>query len=84
MKRARILVEREKTHGDFIENALISQEIKALFRRHGYEQLNPIFREVLDMKAMKLARILSGHAEFKDHWLDDSGYSLLAAEACED
>jgi hypothetical protein len=40
-------------------------------------------KEALDMIALKLSRILSGQANFKDHWLDLSGYSLLAAEACD-
>ena len=35
------------------------------------------------MIALKLSRILSGQANFKDHWDDISGYAKLASEACE-
>jgi hypothetical protein len=84
MKRARILVEREKTHGDFRKNAQISREIKDLFARHGYKRMDPVFTEVLDMGAMKLARILSGQERFKDHWVDLGHYFILGSEACED
>jgi hypothetical protein len=39
--------------------------------------------EALDMIALKLSRILSGQANFKDHWDDIAGYAKLGAEACE-
>ena len=68
-----LLVEREKTHGSFKNNAMISQEFKAIFERtqRGYSDaiINPSHLEALDMIALKLSRILSGQANFKDHWL---------------
>jgi hypothetical protein len=82
-ERDPLLVERGKTHGSFDRNAEISQEIKALFDKYGSSDLCPVHREALDMFALKLSRILSGHAHFKDHFLDISGYALLAVEACD-
>ncbi len=86
-----LLQEREKTHGDFKINALIAQELKAVFRgmlgtaslpTH-YQTMSCVHREALDMIALKLSRILSGQANFKDHWDDIAGYAKLGAEACE-
>lgn len=84
MKRPQLLQERQKTHGDFSKNAAISQTIKDIFYESGAGELCPVHREVLDMIALKLSRILSGHAQFKDHWNDLSGYSLLAMEVCDE
>lgn len=86
-----LLQEREKTHGSFYANAEIAQQLKALFREHGYGQDNmqadsrvkAVYREALDMIALKLSRILSGQANFKDHWDDIAGYAKLGSEACE-
>ena len=84
MERDQLLQEREKTHGSFADNAKISQRIKEAMR--GYQCSNypqdPCHREALDMIALKLSRILSGQANFKDHWADIAGYAKLAEEAC--
>jgi hypothetical protein len=78
-----LLEQRGKTHGSFEQNAAISQAIKALFHSYGhYPTENPVQCEALDMIALKLSRILSGQANYADHWLDLAGYSRLAAEAC--
>lgn len=83
-----LLTERQKTHGDFKSNADISQAIKKIMHdpfgetRHPYV-LSMVHREALDMIALKLSRILSGQADFKDHWDDISGYAKLASEACD-
>jgi len=90
MKREPLLVERGKTHGSFAKNAEISQALKHLFRENmhyivgHHPNISAVHREALDQIAMKLSRILSGHASFKDHWDDIAGYAKLASEACED
>lgn len=76
--------ERQKTHGSFKKNAEISQKIKELFSQFGYDYLSDEHIEALDMIALKLSRILSGQADFKDHWDDIAGYAKLASEACND
>lgn len=80
-KRNPLLIERQKTHGSFADNAKYSQSLKAILDI-GREHRSHIHNEALEMIALKLSRILSGQANFKDHWLDLSGYSLLAMEAC--
>ena len=80
-----LVQERQKTHGSFDKNALTSQQLKAIFRAQPhYEELCPRHKEALDMIALKISRILSGQAGFKDHWDDVAGYAQLAAEACAD
>ena len=80
-----LLVEREKTHGSFAINAKISQTLKNTFSDAHYKGVGmPDAQiEALDMIALKLSRILSGQANFKDHWDDIAGYAKLASEACE-
>lgn len=75
-----LLNERDKTHGSFAKNAEISQKLKAIFRE---QSMNQAQREALDMIALKLSRILSGKANFKDHWADIAGYAKLGEEACD-
>jgi len=82
-ERDPILQTREKTHGSFELNADISQNLKGIFRAElGSTVLPPAQREALDMIALKLSRILSGQANFEDHWLDIAGYAKLGMEAC--
>lgn len=82
-----LLQEREKTHGSFSTNASCSQELKGIFRRYGVADglTHPksVHLEALDMIALKLSRILSGQANFKDHWDDIAGYAKLGSEACD-
>lgn len=85
MPREPILVEREKTHGSFERNARISQKIKFLYlcELNNMASIPDTQKEALDMIAHKLSRILSGQANFKDHWDDIAGYAKLGAEACD-
>ena len=77
-----ILAERHVTHGDFERNAEISQAIKALLRYYTPADMCKVHLEVLDMHALKFARILSGQSDFAEHWDDIAGYAKLAAKAC--
>lgn len=78
-----LLVEREKTHGDFANNAAISQELKKIIHAPTVlRNFSDVQSEALDMIALKLSRILSGQANFKDHWDDIAGYAKLASKAC--
>ena len=79
-----LLVEREKTHGSFEDNAAISQAIKQIIL--GSKQVHVMKwtqHEALDMIALKMSRILSGQALTKDHWDDIAGYAKLGSEACD-
>ena len=78
-----LLQERQKTHGDFKQNAQISQQLKSMFGGYGMQAFPAAQKEALDMIALKLSRILSGQANFKDHWDDIAGYAKLGSEACD-
>lgn len=79
----KILSERKNSHGDFSDNAATTQEIKELmFNCTGWTRLSHVQREALDMIAHKIGRILAGDPNFKDHWLDLSGYATLVANRC--
>lgn len=76
-----LIAERGKTHGSFLDNARISQGLKQTFRHEAHwENMHPVYREAIEMIALKLSRILSGQHHFKDHWDDIAGYATLAAK----
>jgi len=78
-----VLAERKNTHGDFTENAQISQDLKAvLHNSSGWLGLSADKKEALEMVMHKSARICTGNANEVDHWRDISGYSKLAQERC--
>lgn len=68
-------------------NARCSQELKNLLHKYIELQgpdISPTQLEALDMICLKLSRIVTGRAMFRDHWKDIAGYAGLAAEACND
>jgi hypothetical protein len=77
-----LLVEREKTHGSFTMTAKVAQEIKEALR-WGPLELKHAQLEALEMIATKMARIVCGNANEKDHYNDIAGYAKLGAEACD-
>ena len=75
------LAERQKTHGDFITHAVISQHLKRTIHSYeGHQELDPDQLEALEMIAHKIARILNGNPNIHDHWYDIAGYATLVAE----
>lgn len=83
MNTQELTQERGTTHGSFADNARISQELKAVIHcENAY--MTAVQREAVDMICMKLSRIASGHADFKDHWDDIAGYAHLALKDLED
>jgi len=74
-----ILAERNRTHGEFDENARISQALKLTLRdANGYAHLSMVQREALDMICLKISRIVSANPNVADHWTDIAGYARLA------
>lgn len=75
-----ILEERQKTHGEFKDNAGLSQMLKEHLRRGiSYEACTAPQKEALDMICLKLSRICS-NPNVVDHWDDIAGYATLAAK----
>jgi hypothetical protein len=86
------LNERQKSHGDFTDNARVMQALKDVARTgnnwpnpkapalNPVQALTPVQREALDMILHKVGRILTGNPDEPDHWLDIEGYARLARE----
>lgn len=78
-----VLNEREKTHGNFADNAAIAQHLKAYWRTFpSWALMCPEKQEAMDQAASKFARILSGGYWHFDNWRDVAGYCILAEETC--
>lgn len=72
------LNERQATHGDFEDVARAAQMLKTVIQNQpGWKNLNAMQRESMDMIACKMARILAGNPNFKDHYVDIQGYAKL-------
>lgn len=79
-----LLSERKRTHGNFEDNARVSQSIKRIMREQpGWLSLTDVEREVMDMIALKFSRMLSGRSLEKQHWEDVVGYAKLALNQAE-
>ena len=72
------LNERQSTHGNFEDVARAAQMLKTVIQNQpGWKNLNAMQRESMDMIACKMARILAGNPNFKDHYVDIQGYAKL-------
>ena len=83
----KVLQERGVTHGNFKDNARVSQALKALLEHElniSAVGMTSDKSEALDMIALKLSRIVTGSPNVKDHWLDIAGYATLVANTLED
>lgn len=81
-----ILAERGKSHGDFRAQFACAQEIKAALLSNSTinsVELTDVQKEVLDMIATKLSRIVCGSPGHQDHWDDIAGYAKLASKELE-
>lgn len=78
------LAEREAVHGKFSTHAQIAQNLKeCMFEAAGWARLDAAQREALEMVQHKVARILNGNPNYRDHWLDVAGYSMLVHDRLE-
>ena len=81
MDTRQILNERKTTHGDFTDNARISQSLKNVVKDAPlYPELSDIQKEALYMILHKISRIVAGNPNHTDSWIDISGYSTLVAD----
>jgi predicted ArsR family transcriptional regulator len=82
----KVLDDRAKDYGKFIEGAEIMQMLKRMV--HGYieKRGTPLAfdqREAIDMMIHKLGRVINGNPDKVDHWTDIAGYATLVAERLE-
>jgi hypothetical protein len=76
------LREREKTHGDYMEQSRLTQTLfnELMASRNG-PTLPAFQREALHMICAKISRLMTGDNMEPEHWHDIAGYALLA-ERC--
>lgn len=68
-------------HGDFTDQARITQELKdVMHATPNWEKLSPIQKEALEMNVHKIARILAGNPDSIGHWEDIAGYATLVVQ----
>lgn len=73
------ITSRAVTHGDFVNTAHIAQGLKDFLKSEGpYQGMSSVQREALDMICTKLARIIAGDPNHREHWHDIAGYAQLA------
>lgn len=75
------LDDRNKTHGEFTNDAQTAQRLKAVMRDTvKWSALTDVQCEALEHIATKIGRILSGDPNYRDHWNDLQGYARLVEE----
>lgn len=76
-----ILAERGKVHGDYTDQARVSQAFKDVAHlAPNWPRLTDVQKETLEMNCLKMARILCGDPDHQDHWDDIAGYATLVSE----
>jgi hypothetical protein len=77
------LAERSGRYGDFTDHANLAQNLQDSIRRGiGWPDLSADKKQALTTITDKIARILTGDAEYKDNWHDIQGYAKLAEDRC--
>lgn len=79
-KTDEILAERSHTHGEYTVSARAAQQLKRAYRSTVVCYLNDAQAEAVEMILHKIARIITGDPNYRDHWDDISGYAQLVAE----
>lgn len=79
---ATTITERTKTHGDFSNHARVAQRLKIVVKMEN-PTLTDVQQEAIDMILHKIARIVAGNPNHKDHWHDIAGYAKLAEDRVE-
>ena len=73
-----ILKERNATHGDYLIQSSVCQELKRLIREGpSWYFMEDNHKDALEMICMKMSRIVTGDHTHKDSWVDIAGYATL-------
>lgn len=78
-----LLGARATTHGTFCVTARLSQALKRTLAEHARDvgkDFTDDQWEALEMVATKLARIVSGDPDTREHWDDIAGYATLVSD----
>lgn len=75
------LNERGANYGLFMDNARISNAVLDILRAEpGWQDFLPDQRTAVEIIVQKLARALSGRAQYDDNWRDIAGYAQLIVD----
>lgn len=80
-----LLIERKKTHGSYDADARCAMRLLDVLTTEEQRRdsaLTHIQRHALRMIMHKIARIVAGDPNFRDHWDDIGGYAELAIRWC--
>ena len=80
-----LLAERKKTHGSYDADARCAMrllDVLSTEEQRRDSSLTHIQRHALRMILHKVARIVAGDPNFRDHWDDIGGYAELAVRWC--
>ena len=81
---SKVLTERNKQYGPFIDHSKIAQGLKDIMRAApGWSRLAPDQKESLELIQHKIARILNGDPTYLDSWVDCGGYIRLVTDRLE-
>ena len=81
---SKVLAERSKQYGAFIDHSKIAQGLKDIMRATpGWSRLAPDQKESLELIQHKIARILNGDPTYLDSWVDCGGYIRLVTDRLE-
>lgn len=79
MNADQVIMERRNTHGPFQSQFQFAQSLKVFLRdQPKWGELSSVQREVMEMLATKMSRLLHGDNNEADHWRDIAGYARLA------
>ena len=79
------LAEREKTYGNFYQDAILVQDIlKALRCTDRWDKLDADMKLSIQMIVLKLVRIVQGNPYYSDNWHDIGGYAKLVENRLEE
>lgn len=75
------LKQRHGTHGEFRDNAQVTEDIMDILRAAPQWKHMPAFsKTAIYMIVHKLARIVCGDFSFDDHWKDIQGYAKISED----
>lgn len=78
MRIENILKNRKETHGDFAEVSATSEYLHKVIEYN--DSLSDEQKTSLKMILHKIARIVCGNPNLKDHWVDIEGYAKLVSD----
>lgn len=69
--------ERKKAHGNWEDQSGTANTLKKAVRTPGWNHMNHMQQEAIDMILTKVSRIVNGDPSHEDHWDDIAGYAYL-------